>query len=117
METLRPLILMSFMAAGICGLLLGLAQLLGPRNRNPVKDAPFECGNLPFSTPKGRFPVKFYKYAMLFIIFDIELMFLLPWAVIFKDQGKPAFYAMSVFLVIVCVGFLYEWRKGAMEWD
>ena len=117
MDTLRPLILIGLFTACLCALFMGLQHLLGPRRTNSVKMMPFECGNVPLSKPKGRFSVKFYTFAMLFIIFDIELMFLFPWAVVFRKLGAAAFIEMLIFLGIVGIGFLYAWRKGALEWD
>lgn len=117
METLRPLVLIALFSAGLCALLIALPSLLGPKRRTPEKAVPFDCGNLPLSLPRGKFSVKFYTLAMLFIIFDIELMFLIPWAVVFRKLGVTAFLEMAVFLIIVGIGFLYAWRKGALEWD
>lgn len=94
-----------------------LTSLLGPKRPNPVKDEPFECGVAPFELPQGKFSVKFYLVAMLFIIFDVEIVFLFPWAVIFQDLGVVGFMEMLVFLAVILLGFWYVWKKGALEWE
>ncbi len=103
-------------AALIIGLLLGLHILLGPHNPTPEKQEPFECGKDMLSQPKGRMSVRFYIVAMLFLIFDIEIVFLYPWSVIFKSLGTSGFFEMVVFLGIVMIGFFYAWKKGALKW-
>jgi NADH-quinone oxidoreductase subunit A len=90
---------------------------LGPRKRNPVKDTPFECGLPSDGYTKGSMPVRFYVIAMLFIIFDVELAFLFPWAVVFRSLGLFGFLEMLVFFIIVGVGFVYAWKIGALEWE
>ena len=111
-------ILFSFLiAGGVAALLMGLQVLLGPKAPNPVKERPFECGKEPFSLPHGQAPIKFYIIAMLFIIFDVELVFLFPWAVIFRRLGLLGLLEMAFFLGIVVLGFLYVWKKGALEWE
>jgi NADH-quinone oxidoreductase subunit A len=97
--------------------MMGLPRLLAPRRANPVKAEPFECGKTPFQIPEGRFPIKFSTVAILFIIFDIEVMLIFPWAVQVRELGWPGFAAMLVFLGILMLGFLYEWKKGGLEWD
>ena len=87
---------------------------ISPKSSQPLN---LTTLNVPLSKPKGRFSVKFYTFAMLFIIFDIELMFLFPWATVFRKLGAAAFIEMLIFLGIVGIGFLYAWRKGALEWD
>ncbi len=104
-------------SAAVAALLLGLTMLLGPKRPNPVKAQPFECGRAPLSLPGGRFPVKFYIMAMLFIVLDVELVFLFPWAVVFKQVGVVGFVSMLLFLFVVALGYLYAWRKGALEWE
>ena len=99
-------------AALVVGSLLGLHILLSPHNPTAVKDEPFECGKDPLSQPKGRMSVRFYIVAMLFLIFDIEVVFLYPWSVIFKDLGMAGFLQMVVFLGIIMIGFFYAWKKG-----
>ncbi len=110
-------ILITFLlAALVAGGFLMLASLLGPKRPSPAKLEPFECGSEPFQLPAGRFSIKFYLVAMLFILFDVELVFLFPWAVVYRELGFPGFLEMAVFLGIVLVGFVYAWKKGALEW-
>ncbi len=104
-------------AATIAGGFILLTSLLGPRKPSPVKDEPFECGEPVFMHPHGRFSVKFYILAMLFILFDIELVFLFPWAVVFRGLGWAGFGEMLLFLAVVVLGFVYAWKKGALEWE
>lgn len=104
------------LAAGVSGLFIFLSQTLGPKKPNPAKDMPFECGKEPFSSPVGRHSVRFYLVGMLFVIFDIELIFLFPWAVVFRELGLTGFFAMLFFLSIFELGFVYAWRKDAFQW-
>jgi NADH-quinone oxidoreductase subunit A len=107
------------------GLFLAGAVLLGPKRETPIKQAPFECGSDPIGSPRGRFSVKFYQVAILFLIFDIESAFLYPWAVNFREfsraaDGGASFFAVGVmltFLAILLVGLVYVWRKKAVGWD
>lgn len=105
------------LAAGIGGAFLLLASTLGPKRPSPAKSEPFECGEVPFELPRGRMPVKFYLMAMLFILFDVELVFLFPWAVVYQKLGWFGFLEMMAFLGVVVIGFLYAWKKGALEWE
>ena len=102
-------------AAGLSGIFIFLASVLGPKRPNPVKDEPFECGETPFSLPEGRMPVRFYLAAMLFVLFDVELVFLFPWAVVYRKLGWPGFMEMIVFLSLLLLGFAYAWKKGVLE--
>ena len=98
------------------GLFLAAGALLRPVRPLAVKAEPFECGN-PASGPAwGRFSVKFYLTAILFIVFDVEVVFLYPWAVIFRSLGLFGFVEMAVFVLVLALGFVYVWRKGALEW-
>lgn len=111
-------LLIVFALSGFIALsLIVLATFLGPKKPSKVKMEPFECGYEPITLPRGRFGIKFYLVAMLFIIFDVELVFLFPWAVIFKELGMLGFVEMFIFLGIVVIGLLYAWRKGALEWE
>ena len=106
---------------GLAGL-IGLALLLAPfmvaiKNPDPEKLSAFECGFDAFDDARMQFDVRFYLVAILFIIFDLEVAFLFPWAVAFGDIGWLGFWSMMVFLGILTVGYVYEWRKGALEWD
>ncbi len=82
-----------------------------------MKDLPFECGERPFQLPTDRFYIRFYLIAMLFILFDIEVVFLFPWAVVFKSLGFPAFVGIAVFVGVLGAGYIYAWKKGAFEWE
>lgn len=94
-----------------------MGRLLGPSRETPVKGDAFECGNPPTGSAWGRFSVKFYLTAILFIVFDVEVVFLYPWAVLFRRLGWFGFGEMVVFIAVLGVALLYVWRKGALEWD
>ncbi len=101
---------------------IGLALLVAPfivaiRNPDPEKVSAYECGFAAFDDARMKFDVRFYLVAILFIIFDLEVAFLFPWAVAFKEVGLYGFWAMMIFLGVLTIGFIYEWRKGALEWD
>ncbi len=103
-------------AALVVAILLGTGALLRPRRPSAVKAEPFECGN-PSSGPAwGRFSVKFYLTAILFIVFDVEVVFLYPWAVVFRPLGLFGFVEMAIFVLVLALGFVYVWRKGALDW-
>lgn len=111
-------VLVIFLFAGIVVIsLLLLAQVLGPKKTNAAKEEPFESGNPPRGDARGRFSVKFYLVAMLFLIFDIEVVFLYPWAILFRRLGIFGLVEMGIFLSILVIGFVYVWKKGALEWD
>ena len=115
-----PILLLFVVAAGFGTVNLIATHLFGPRRPNRVKLSPYESGVPPVGDARLRFSVKFYLVAMLFIIFDIEVVFLYPWAVVFKDllaQGTFIFTEMVVFLGVLILGFAYVWRKGGLEWD
>jgi NADH-quinone oxidoreductase subunit A len=105
------------LAAGLVAVMVQLGRLLGPRVENPRKAQAFECGNPPSGSSWGRFSVKFYLTALLFIVFDVELVFLYPWAVLFRRLGWFGFAEMMVFMAVLGIALLYVWRKGALEWD
>lgn len=103
-------------------LVIGLALMVAPllvavRNPDPEKVSAYECGFNAFDDARMKFDVRFYLVSILFIIFDLEVAFLFPWAVAFKDVGAFGFWSMMIFLGVLTVGFIYEWRKGALEWD
>lgn len=108
-----------FIAVGVIfGILPQLAgAILGPRKPSAAKNAPYECGFPAIADARMPFDVRFYLVAILFIIFDLETAFLFPWAVSLRDIGSFGFYAMMVFLGVLVVGFIYEWKKGALEWE
>jgi NADH-quinone oxidoreductase subunit A len=100
-------------AAGI----LAATHVINPRRRTPVKDAAYESGMTPLGGTRERFSVKFYMVAILFIVFDIETVLLVPWAVSMRALGWTGFVAVLIFLVVLTVGLIYEWKKGALEWE
>jgi NADH-quinone oxidoreductase subunit A len=102
-------------AVGIVPQVLGF--LLGPRKPDEAKNSPYECGFEAFEDARMKFDVRYYLVAILFILFDLEIAFLFPWAVAFHDIGMPGFLAMMLFLAILVVGFVYEWKKGALDWE
>ena len=108
-------------AGGIAALMVVLGSALGKKNPSAVKLSPFECGQEPFSLPMGRLVVKFYLTAILFILFDVELVFLYPWAVVYRqllsEIGMVGLVEMGVFLGILMVGYIYAWDNGALEWQ
>ena len=97
--------------------MLILGALLSPRRPDEAKNSPFECGFEAFDDARMKFDVRFYLVAILFIIFDLEIAFLFPWAVAFRDIGDVGFWSMMVFLAVLTIGFAYEWKKGALEWE
>ena len=100
---------------GVGPMLIG--YLLGPQNSDAEKDAPYECGFEAFEDSRMKFDVRFYLVAILFIIFDLEIAFLFPWAIALDEIGTFGLLAMSAFLALLVVGFIYEWRMGALEWE
>ena len=103
------------LAVGVAPLVLG--RLLGPHRPDPEKLSPYECGFEAFEDARMKFDVRYYLVAILFILFDLEIAFLFPWATVVNDIGLPGFLAMMLFLAILTVGFVYEWMKGALEWE
>ncbi|HJP00737.1 MAG TPA: NADH-quinone oxidoreductase subunit A [Planctomycetota bacterium] len=104
------------LAGGITGAMVVLSSVLGKKNPTPEKLAPFECGKEPFSLPMGKMAVSFYLTAILFILFDVEVIFLYPWAVVYRDLGMLGFAEICVFMGVLMVGFVYAWANGALEW-
>ena len=104
------------LAGAIAGGMVVLGSTLGKKRPTPEKLAPFECGKEPFSLPIGRLAIKFYLTAILFILFDVELVFLYPWAVMYRTLGMLGLVEMGVFLAILMVGFVYAWDNGALDW-
>jgi NADH-quinone oxidoreductase subunit A len=100
----------------LAGIMLGLSYLLGPRRPTREKLAPYECGIVPTTDARQRFSVKFYLVAMVFILFDVEVVFLYPWAVIFHELRMFGFIEMLLFLLLVLPGFVYLWKKGVLDW-
>jgi len=106
-------------AVGVAPVVLGggLSRLLGVHRPDPEKLSPYECGFEAFEDARMKFDVRYYLVAILFILFDLEIAFLFPWAVALKEIGAVGFWAMMIFLTILVVGFLYEWKKGALDWE
>jgi NADH-quinone oxidoreductase subunit A len=112
-----PVLIFLVIAAGIGLLLLGLGFLFGGGEKYDEKLSSYECGFEPFEDSRMKFDVRYYLVAILFIIFDLEIAFLFPWAVSLDAVGTFGLIAMAIFLAVLVVGFIYEWKKGALEWD
>jgi NADH-quinone oxidoreductase subunit A len=112
-----PILMVFAVSAAVAGALLGIPALIAPRRTSPVKQEPFECGKDPVMLPEGRFAIKFSTIAILFILFDIELVFVWPWAAMYRQLGWFGFVEMVVFLGILMLGFLYIWKKRGLEWE
>ncbi len=112
-----PILLFLGISTVLGVLLLTLGSVLGPKRPDAEKASPYECGFEAFEDARAKFDVRYYLVAILFIIFDLEIAFLFPWALVFADLGAAAFAAMVVFLGVLVVGFVYEWKKGALEWE
>ena len=110
------LILLGVSVMNALGILL-LTHLVSPYRPTPAKQDPYESGMIPLGNTRERFSVKFYMVAILFIVFDIETVFLIPWAVWFRKLGLFGFIEMLVFMIVLLVGFIYIWKKGALEWE
>jgi NADH-quinone oxidoreductase subunit A len=111
------ILLILLVALLVAGLLGGLHKLLGPRREFPEKQEPFECGERQLVSPYQRLNVKFYLVAVSFIIFDVEVVFLYPWAVVFRDLGWFGFFAAAPFLGVLVLALVYEWMKGGLDWS
>jgi NADH-quinone oxidoreductase subunit A len=112
-----PILIFLGIAAVVAAVAMGASYVVRGENPDPDKNAAYECGFDPFEDARGKFDVRFYLVAILFIIFDLEVAFLFPWAVSLADTGTFGFWSMMLFLAILTVGFIYEWRKGALEWE
>ena len=112
-----PILMFIIVGMVIGAVLLAVGHLLGPTRPDAQKDSPYECGFEAFEDARMKFDVRYYLVAILFIIFDLEIAFLFPWAVVLDQLGIVGFVAMAVFLGILVVGFIYEWKKGALEWE
>jgi NADH-quinone oxidoreductase subunit A len=112
-----PILLFLIVAIVFAASTIAMSTLIVPRRHNPTKDSSYECGVIPVGDARARFTVKFYLVAVLFILFDVEVIFLYPWAVTFRELGWTGFMAMMLFLVILTIGLLYEFKKKALEWD
>jgi NADH-quinone oxidoreductase subunit A len=112
-----PILLVFVMAGVVAGALLFIPSLIAPRRITAIKSAPFECGKDPIEVSEGRFAIKFSTIAIFFILIDIELLFVWPWAMLYRRLGWFGFAEMLVFLGILMLGFLYIWQKGGLEWE
>ena len=116
-ELYFPVLLQVVIAMAVAALMLGLSYILGKRVRDRVKDMPYESGMVPTGDARHRFSVKFYLVGMLFILFDIEAIFLYPWAVVYRELKMFAFVEMLVFIILILCGFFFIWKKGALDWS
>jgi NADH-quinone oxidoreductase subunit A len=116
-ELYFPVLLQVVIAMAVATLMLGLSYLLGKRVRNRVKDLPYECGITPTGDARRPFSVKFYLVGMVFILFDIEAIFLYPWAMVYRELKMFAFVEMLIFIVLIVCGFFFIWKKGALDWS
>jgi NADH-quinone oxidoreductase subunit A len=116
-EEYFPVLLQALVAMLLAAGLLTVSYLLGKRVKNRVKDMPYESGIVPTGDARQRFSVKFYLVAMLFILFDIEAIFLYPWAVVYRELLMPGFIEMLIFVILILSGFFYIWKKGALDWS
>jgi NADH-quinone oxidoreductase subunit A len=120
-DTLNPyfgILVLAIFGGGFLLSMVLLSSWLGPKNPTKTKQIPWECGAIPVgSVREHRFNVRFYLVAMLFILFDIEVMFMYPWAVVVEELGKPAFWQMLSFIAVLAVGLVYVWRRGVLNWN
>ena len=112
-----PILIFLGIAVVIAGAAVGASFLVASQKPDSEKVSAYECGFEPFDDARSKFDVRFYLVAILFIIFDLEVAFLFPWAVAFGKLGATGFWSMMVFLAVLTIGFAYEWKKGALEWD
>jgi NADH-quinone oxidoreductase subunit A len=116
-EVWFPVLVQLLIAMAVAMGMLGGSWLLGRRVRNRIKDTPYECGIVPTGNARERFSVRFYLVAMLFILFDIEAIFLYPWAVVYRELKLFAFVEMLIFILLILAGYFYIWKKGALDWS
>jgi NADH-quinone oxidoreductase subunit A len=116
-EIYFPVLVQVLVAAGVAAALVTISMLLGKRARSPLKDTPYESGMAPVGSARERFSVKFYLVGMIFILFDIEAVFLYPWAVVYRQLKLFGFFEMAIFIALILGGFFYVWRKGALDWS
>jgi NADH-quinone oxidoreductase subunit A len=116
-ETWFPVLIQIIIAIGVAAAMIGLSSIIGRKVKDPIKMSPYESGMKPVGNARERFSVKFYLVAMVFIVFDIEAIFLYPWAVIYRQLKLFAFFEMLVFVLLVLCGFYYIWKKGVLNWS
>ena len=112
-----PILILIVLATLLAGLVVAIGHLFGPRRPSQRKLQPYESGMIPIGPGTRRIPVRFYLIAVLFILFDIEVVFFFPWAVVFRKLGLFGLVEMSIFIMILLVGYFYAWKKGALEWE
>lgn len=117
LQEFAPIAAMLILAIAITFIILVISRIFGPHNPTTRKNAPYESGMTPIGPGTRRMPVKFYLIAVLFILFDIEVVFFLPFAMVFRDLGLYGLIVMGMFLLILTIGLIYEWKKGALEWE
>ena len=117
LQSWAPIGIFFIVVAGFGTVLLVVSYVLGVKNPNPIKLSPYECGITPVGTARERFSVKFYLVAMLFLLFDIEAVFLFPWAVVYRELKLVGFVEMLLFILAILAGYIYVWKKGALEWE
>ncbi len=117
LEQYLPILLFILVGLTLGAVLLTVGTFLSPNHPDPAKLSPYECGFEAFEDARMKFDVRYYLVAILFILFDLEIAFLFPWAVVLQEIGFFGFVAMMVFLAVLVVGFIYEWKKGALEWE
>src|SRR5256885_3271596 len=121
LENYFPILMFIAVGVGFGVLMISLggifSRLLGTNRPDPEKLSPYECGFEAFEDARMKFDVRYYLIAILFILFDLEIAFLFPWAIVLQDIGSFVFWAMMIFLALLIVGFAYEWKKGALEWE
>lgn len=117
LELYFPLLVQALLGTVIAIGLVAASYVLGKKLKNKVKDSPYECGMTPTGTARERFSVKFYLVGMLFILFDVEAVFLYPWVVVYRDLKMVAFVEMGIFVALILSGFFYIWKKGVLDWS
>jgi NADH-quinone oxidoreductase subunit A len=117
LEQYLPILLFILVGLTVGVVLLTVGSVLSPNRPDPEKLSPYECGFEAFEDARMKFDVRYYLVAILFILFDLEIAFLFPWAVVLQEIGVFGFVAMMVFLAVLVIGFIYEWKKGALEWE
>ncbi len=117
LENYLPVLIFIVVGIAVGGVMIAMGFMLGPHRPDSEKLSPYECGFEAFEDSRMKFDVRYYLVAILFILFDLEIAFLFPWAVVLKEIGWFGYIAMSIFLGILVIGFIYEWKKGALEWE
>ncbi len=117
MVTWFPIAVIAVLSALVVGVMVSISRVLGPKRPSVTKGQAFECGNEPSGSAWGRFSVRFYLTAILFLVFDVEIVFLYPWAVELRKLGMFGFVEALIFIIIIGVGLVYAWQRGALDWD